>query len=304
MGKQLLTLQESLASVAKGDPVYMRWDDYRGAFNWISGPENTQGTHRIEYPAVEAPMARGRLLLVPTAQSAPTQTSDNDTAYLGIEGEVEFRIGSRTILVKPLDIIGIPAGTAYSYVNVGLANAQLCGIYAKSGGPATSGAGSKTTLEPTHMKWEEYRRDFHWTLPLAEHWGYHRGSGPLIMMEGLRGHTVRMPTGQTTPWHYAARDMLFMGISDEVEFKAGNKKMPLGPRDWIIVPAGTPYTYTNYGLKECLFFSIGGKLPAGKKGTYFSEDPGWPIRADAPTMTVEIDAHGDARVVSGSPIKP
>lgn len=302
MTKPLLTLQESLASVAKGDPVYMRWDDYRGAFKWVSGSENAPGTNRIEYPAVEAPMARGRLIVLPTGQSAAKQTRDTDTVYLGIEGDVEFTVGANRLVLKPLDIVSIPAGSSYSYVNLGLANAQLCGIYAKEDGSPSAPGAAKAAIESTHMRWQEYRRDFHWTLPLAEHWGYHRGSGPLIITNGLRGHTVRMPTGQTTPWHFAARDMLFMGISDEVEFKAGGKAMPLGPRDWIIVPAGTPYTYTNYGLAECVFFSIGGKLPPGKKGTYFSEDPGWPIRADAPTMVVEIDAHGDARVVSGSPI--
>ncbi len=102
-----------------------------------------------------------------------------------------------------------------------------------------------------HMVWDTYRRDFRWTLPLAEQWGYHRGSGPLIISDGLRGHTVRMPTGQTTPWHHAARDMLF----------------------------------------------IGGKLPPGKKGTYYAEDPGWPVRADAATIEVFVDQHGDAKVV-------
>jgi len=73
------------------------------------------------------------------------------------------------------------------------------------------------------------------------------------------------------------------------------------PMDLLLLPAGTPYTYTNYSRAETLFFSIGGKLPPGKKGIYFSADPGWPIRPDAPTMQVEIDPHGDARVVSGAP---
>jgi hypothetical protein len=60
-----------------------------------------------------------------------------------------------------------------------------------------------------------------------------------------------------------------------------------------LIPAGVPYTYTNYGLDEVVFLSIGGKLPVGKKGTYFTRDPGWPIQADAPKMDVELDAAGD-----------
>jgi quercetin dioxygenase-like cupin family protein len=297
MKNQLASLQESLDSIAKGEPVYQRWSDYRRAFKWAGADNGAIGSTILEYPAIEAPLVRGRMLMVPTAQSAPRHVDDNDTVFLCVEGEVEFTIGSQTLLLEPLDLVSIPAGTAFSYVNLGLANALLCGIYARADGKSPAPAAPKSDSPAMHMKWEQYRRDFHWTLPLAEHWGYHRGSGPLIISEGLRGHTVRIPTAQTTPWHYAARDMLFMGIQHEVAFKAAGREFALGPLDFLIIPAGTPYAYVNYGLSECVFFSIGGKLPAGKKGTYFAADPGWPIRADARTLQVEIDAHGDARVI-------
>ena len=93
---------------------------------------------------------------------------------------------------------------------------------------------------------------------------------------------------------------LFMGIYHEVEFKAGGREFALGPLDFLLIPAGTPYQYANYGLSEVVFLSIGGKLPAGKKGTYFASDPGWPIRADAETIEVVIDKYGDARVASAA----
>ena len=290
---EMPSVEESLRKVGKGDPVYMRWQDYRRAFAWRVGAERP-GENRLEYPAIEAPLVKGRVIVVPAGNAAPEQVDKAGAVFLAVEGETEFTVAGERYALKPLDLLSIPAGTRYSYMNVGLTNALLCGIFAKPDPKEPSAAPTKPIM---HMAWAHYRRDFHWTLPLAERWGYHRGSGPLIIADDLRGHTVRIPTGQTTPWHYAARDMLFMGISNEVEFKAGGGEWPLGPLDWLIVPAGTPYTYTNYALAECVFFSIGGKLPPGRKGTYFASDPGWPIRADAETMDVEIDAHGDARVI-------
>lgn len=299
MKSKLGTVQESLASIAKGEPVFQRWDDYRREFKLASGPEGEARFQRIEYPAIEAPLVKGRLVVVPTGKLTPPQMHDVDTVFLCVEGEVEVSISSQVYVLKPLDLLSIPAGSSYSYANSGLVQAQLCQITAKNDPSAPAGA-TKTAAAPHHMVWGEYRRDFGWTLPLAEQWGYHRGSGPLIISDGLRGHTVRMPIGQSTPWHYAARDMLFMGIYHEVDFAAANQVFTLTPRDFLIVPAGTPYQYTNCGLHEVVFFSIGGKLPPGKKGTYFDGDPGWPIRADAKTIQVEIDKAGDAKVVGNS----
>ncbi len=297
MKKQLLTIEESLASIAKGEPVYQRWQDYRAMAKWASGAAGASGEQRLEFPATEASLVRGRLIMVPTGQAAPAQSHEADTVYLTVEGEVEITIDSANYALKPLDLISVPAGSSYSFSNHALVNALVCEISAKNDAAGRKPAAKQ---EANHMVWERYRRDFSWTLPLAEHWGYHRGSGPLIITDGLRGHTVRQPPGQSTPWHYAARDMLFMGIYNEVEFKAAGKEFPLGPLDFLLIPAGTPYTYTNYALAEVVFLSIGGKLPPGKKGTYFAEDPGWPIRADARKIEVIIDKAGDAKVVESS----
>ena len=76
----------------------------------------------------------------------------------------------------------------------------------------------------------------------------------------LRGHLVRDPAAQSTPWHYAPRDMMFTVIDNEVEFAAAGKCWPLKPMDMLVLPAGTPYKYTNYSRMETLFFSIGGNL--------------------------------------------
>jgi mannose-6-phosphate isomerase-like protein (cupin superfamily) len=291
-------LQASLASIAQGIPVYQRWHDYRRELSWRTGGNDASGSRFVEYPAIEAPLVKGQLLMVPAAQGSNRRTADVDAVYLCVEGEAEFTVGSVTFALKPLDLLSIPAGLAYEFVNPGLTNTLLCGIYAKNDGAKPATAGSKAQPAPQHMVWTQYRRDFRWTLPWAEQWGYHRGSGPLIISDGLRGHTVRQPPGQSTPWHSPARDMLFMGIYHEVEFKAGGRVCSLGPLDFLIIPAGTPYQYNNYGLSETVFFSIGGKLPPGQKATYFASDPGWPIRGDVEELVVEIDGHGDARLVA------
>jgi len=296
MPEKLLTLQESLASVARGDPVFQAWEAYRGLFKW-SG--EAAGSHRLEYPALEASLANLRLIMVPTGQSAPPRTRDVDTVYQCFEGSIEVTIGEDRYVLNALDLLSVPAGSRYSYSNCELSNALICEVSARNEGPAAQASGAK----PIHMVWAEYRRDFKWTLPLAEQWGYHRGSGPLIITDGLRGHTVRMPTGQTTPWHHAARDMLFIGIHHEVEFRAGGRSFTLGPRDKLIVPAGTPYCYTNHGLQEVVFLSIGGKLPPGRKGTYYAQDPGWPVNPATPTIEVFVDQYGDAKVVDKSAAK-
>jgi len=291
------SVQASLAALAQGNPVYQPWQEYRRAFSWRIGARGETELRHIEYPSVEAPLVKAQLLMLPIAEASDRRSSDVDAVFLCVEGEAEFTVGSTTFVLKPLDLLSVPAGWEYEFANPGLSNSLLCGVFAKNqdARPAVSGSSSPPAA-PQHMIWAKYRRNFRWTLPWAEQWGFHRGSGPLIISDGLRGHTVRQPPGQSTPWHSPARDMVFMGIQHEVEFKAAGRDCPLGPLDFLIIPAGTPYQYTNYGLSEAVFFSIGGKLPPGQKATYFVSDPGWPIRGDVEELIVEIDGHGDARV--------
>jgi quercetin dioxygenase-like cupin family protein len=286
--------QPSPQSSSLPEPTYLRWQDYRRSFKWRTAQGKSWGANLLEYPPVEGPSFSSRLFMLPVAQTISEERDTGDVVFLGIEGDVEFNVGSEPVLLKPLDLLSVPANTVYTYVNIGLTDALMCGVFAKNDAPQS--ASTQPTGKPQHMIWNDYRRDFHWTLPLAERWGYHRGSGPLIIAEMLRGHTARMPTAQTTPWHFSPRDMLFMGIRNEVEFAAAARKWPLGRFDFLLLPAGTPFIYTNFGLDEALFFSIGGELPPGRKGSYFAEDPGWPIRADARTLDVEIDPYGDARI--------
>ena len=257
-------------------------------------PSASRDRHRLEHPPLKADSFHANLVAVPCALAVLDQTHPGDTIYLGAEGELEFTIGQQVFLLKPRDLLAIPVGTVYSYANVGLANAVMLRTFAADPEPgAVSG-------KVEHMVWQEYRARFGWTLPLAEQWGYNRGSGPLIAPPGLRGHTVRMPMAQSTPWHHVPRDLYFMVLQGEIEFGAGGKVWTLLPYDLLLVPAGTPYRYRNNKLAETVFYSMGGKLPPGKKGVYFTEDPGWPIRTNAPTFRVELDPYGDARLVANA----
>lgn len=288
-----MTLETGPATAATQEetrsPFYQLWKDYRRN---LRGVGRGSGYRRIEYPDVPGATFSGRLIVLPTGQAAEAETRDGDTVFLLSHGEVEFTVGGRHFALGPLDLLAIPAGVQFEYLNAGLEDAILCGLFAHRDEDIQEGS-----TEVEHMEWRNYRRDFRWTLPWAERWGFHRGSGPLIRPPGLRGHTVRMPIAQSTPWHFAPRDLMFMPIDGEIEFEAGGEAWPLEQFDMLLIPAFTPYRYSNYGLKEVIFLSIGGKLEPGKKGAYFASDPGWPIRSDAEMLDVEIDPYGDARVI-------
>jgi len=289
---------DSNTAAALREPSSLLWQEFRRNFALVVPEGRGWGHQRIEYPVIHGADFFGRWITLPAAQRTPVHTEPGDVVYLSVEGDIEIIVNDTLYTLKPLDLLSVPAHMPRSYVNVGLGDARLFGTYA-DGEPGSSKVPPDARVEL--MSWETSRCDFHWTLPLAERWGYHRGSGPLIRPAMLRGHLVRMPSAQTTPWHYAPRDLMFTVIDNEIEFGAAGKRWPLKPMDMLVIPAGVPYSYVNYSRSETLFLSIGGKLPPGKKSAYFTRDPGWPIRPDAPTMQVEIDAHGDARVISGAP---
>ena len=245
-------------------------------------PSASRDRHRLEHPPLKADSFHANLVAVPCALAVLDQTHPGDTIYLGAEGELEFTIGQQVFLLKPRNLLAIPVGTVYSYANVGLANAVMLRTFAADPEPgAVSG-------KVEHMVWQQYSARFGWTLPLAEQWGYHRG------------HTVRIPMAQFTPWHHVPLDLYFMVLQGEIEFGAGGKVWKLLPYDLLLVPAGTSHQYPNNTLAETLFYSMGGKLPPGKKGVYFTEDPDWPIRAHALAFLVELDPYGDACLVANA----
>ncbi len=264
----------------------MPWEDAHRLFKWTV-PEGAEwGLQWLEYPRVEGAHLSGCLIALPSGHTR-TVTEDGDAVLYGIEGEIEVVVGNGRSVLRRFDLLSIPAGMQYSCVNMGLSTAVVCGIFA-------DGKGLEAVSK--HLSWREYRRDFQWTLPLADQFGYHRASGPFLDTGTLRAHTAWQLSGQSTPWHFAPRDLLFVGTHNDVEFNAAGRQWPLSPFDLLLMPAETPYTYTNYGFTEAVFLSIGGKAPPGRTGAYFSADPGWPARADAKRLSTETDIYGNARV--------
>lgn len=271
-------------------PVFSKWRDYRRDVTVI---RNTPGQERLVYPQVPGDSFSGNLIVVPPGRQSKSVTGAADKIFLVVEGEADFYAGGNWHALVKLDMISIPAGFSFHYLNGGLDALILCEVAAFEG-PAERPQG----LGVEHWRWQDYRRDFHWTLPWAELPGFHRGSGPLLRPPQLRGHTVRFPAHQSAPWHHAARDLLFLVVDGEIEFECGGGVFPMEKLDFLMIPALMPYKYTNFGLTEEIHLSIGGILEPGRKGVYYESDPGWPVRPDAKTIPVEIDTYGDAKVTS------
>jgi quercetin dioxygenase-like cupin family protein len=272
-------------------PILLKWDDYRRGIKW----ESQGGSHLGKYPDIEGDSYRARMVMVPVAQGSGAFTSPEETVYIGVEGEVEVSLGSERHLLKPNDLLFVTANAAISYKNVGLDTALICEIVSKSHNEANAGAEVSTTTK--FMDWEDVRREFHWNLPYAETWGYHRGSGPHILTTKFRGHMVRQPPAQGCPWHATTRDIFVLQLKGEIEWTAAGQKWPLIPRDLFIMRPGIPYVYTNLGMSEAIFFDIGGPVPKNSGGTvYWKSDPGWPVRPDAELLPTELGPEGERRV--------
>jgi mannose-6-phosphate isomerase-like protein (cupin superfamily) len=255
------------------------------------------GLQQILHPEVEARNLKARLVTVPAAQSRPTQAQAVDVVFVGINGELEFKVGTGTHLLERYDIVTIAAGTPYEYRNVGFDDALMF----EATGPG-DGHNKQARLAATppgscvYWKWEEYRRGFHWQLPLANTPGNHRGSGPHVTTRTLLGHLVRQLPGQSCPWHAPARDLIFLQLRGEVVFTAAGAEWPLKPFDVFMMPEDTPYIYSNPGSQEMLFFDIGGPRPSGKDNVYYAGDPGWPPAPDAPRLELQFSPTGEARL--------
>lgn len=273
--------------------AYLSWTDARRGMFPRQAESRIAGESWIAYPAIRGASVHGRLTQLPAGHVIPVTLAPADLMLLGVRGEAAITVGAQSWTLNPLDLMILPAGTRWRAEAPGLEPVLFhethgCGSDSFDDAPAPAGG------DVTHHDWRIYRSDFKWSLPWSDRWGFRRGSGPYFGAAGLRGHTVRQPPGQATPWHYAPRDLLFMPVLGEVEFRCGGRAYPLAPYDQLIIPAGMPYQYTNTGLTEVVFLSTGGALPPGGKGRYFAADPGWPIRADAPVMDTTVDPYGNA----------
>jgi quercetin dioxygenase-like cupin family protein len=274
-----------IASPSLSQPVLLKWTEYRRSIAWKG---ERWGFHRATYPEIAVPAVLARLELLPAGQAASTVRSDLESFVLCVEGETEFRSGSQVYPLERWDILAIGPNTPYEYANVSLRHSLL---YRVSANPAGEDAGvaAKSPSGVTHMQWREYRREFHWQLPLADTWGSHRSPGPHIPLETLRGHVVRQPAGQSCPWHAGPKtaSSIFLQLSGETEFTAAGRIWSAQPLDLFMLPGGVPYIYTNVGLADAFFMTAGPKNFHGQSGVYYKSDPGWPVDPNAPTYDTE-----------------
>lgn len=111
-----------------------------------------------------------------------------------------------------------------------------------------------TLVEPTHLKWDEYRSQINWNLPDSDRWGFRRGMSPVAEMGGLSAFTILLPIGQGSPEAAEATDATFVGARGAVEFIVGDEHYVLAPRDIITIAAGTKFRYQNVDLDMALFY--------------------------------------------------
>ncbi|CAN5326148.1 hypothetical protein BH09PSE6_BH09PSE6_08850 [soil metagenome] len=271
-------------------PISLRWAEAKLGAEWIEGTTKDPHSQAFAYAMLQAPETTMRPILIPSGTTYSGGQAKADKVFLIMDGALDITVDDRAESYGEHDLVAVTAGTRFTLANPGLDGAVVCEIAAKTN------ARTDVDAAPPAMRFQEYKNRFSWTLPWAERFGYHRGSGPLIVTDEIRGHTVRMPVGQATPWHYAARDLMFMGIHNEVTFMADGQSFPLRRFDMLLIPSGVPYSYKNVDFGEAFFISIGGKLIPGNKGTYFDADPGYPVNPAARTLEVYIDANGDAKL--------
>lgn len=288
-------------------PVLLKWKDYRRNLAWDPSSTDSWGSHRATYPKIEADYLTGQMVLLPSAQGIAPESKTDAAIFVGAKGTVEVTVDNRTFLIGPRDVLAIPAETAYQYANVDLDAALLFTLIAKGrpdGLADTVDVASRvedwpeSSRTPIYMPWQEVRCHFTWHLPRAEKWGWHRGSGPHFFCGPIRGHLVRQPSAQSCPWHAPTRDLIFLQLDGEVEFNAAGRRWHLEPLDLLMMPANTPYVYTNIGLIESLFCDTGGRAPAGTASVYYESDPGWPVDPAAEILETVSGHEGEPRAAS------
>lgn len=147
---------------------------------------------------------------------------------------------------------------------------------AERGGAASDGSAL--------LPWQASLDGFTLRSPLARQPGMRRFSGPFLDAGGLTSHLVRSPQGEGSPWHALPSDLLVLQLEGEVRFDAAGAHRRLRPLDLLLIPAGVPYRYENVGTGAALFFDVFERPRPGEGAVYWQDDPGWPVRPDAPLL--------------------
>ena len=270
--------------------VHFKWNDYRRSYSTRAG--NGWGSHVLEYAEIDAGTLKARLLVVPVGQGSVPRVETEDLVLVNLSGAVQVEVGSSAVVMVVRDQLTIPAGTTYRFFNIDLNSAVL--FAARNIATTSTDVKGGPSGASMHMLWDDCRRRFRWGLPFADKWGMHRGSGPRVSTEHLVGHMVQQPVGQGSPWHASSRDLIFIQLEGSVQFNAAGERWGLEPFDLFMMRYGTPYSYSNVGTTEVLFFDIGGNAYAAGGSTYYADDPGWPVRADAVKLSTALDPTGSS----------
>jgi len=265
---------------ALSGPIHFPWESVRRTLDWKLPHADRFGFHRGMYTPMNSSDVQARLVRVPAGQSSPVHRSSAETVIVGLIGEVEFSIGGERALMTARDLLQVPADMPRSYLNVGLTDAIFFAAQPRPE-PGTAhgvtyredesaaGWSAPDDVNVSHLRWEDYRRQVIYRGGFVQQFGSHRGIHPHIQGTTIKGHVVRVPGGQGSPWHTVGGDVIFLGLHGEFEVYAEKQAFALGPMDVLVLPPPM-YALQNVGLSEGLYFSINTKSGTATKMEYFA----------------------------------
>jgi gentisate 1,2-dioxygenase len=203
--------------------------------------------------------------------------SKDDHIWLQIRGELKLSAGNNRFDLSPRDLIYLPADQPLTLMTIGPDEAMVLELSVTT---SECAAGSQPAILHAYR---DYASRVSWDLPLARQWGYVRGSFPAIRTPTAWAHLMRMLPGQTAPVHSIPSDLIFIGLEESTEFEILNATYELGPYDLMVVPADTPYKYSNYGFSESIFLDFGLSAPAGRSARYFVDGQAATLEGSIPS---------------------
>jgi mannose-6-phosphate isomerase-like protein (cupin superfamily) len=252
------------------DVRLVAWTGYRRQLAW----QDTEGDgFRIALgPSIEARGLSARLIRLPPGPGGTGAYLDSaaDRIWLQVRGDLELGIGAVNLALTARDLAYLPAGEPLRLTSIGEVEAVGLEITIEPAG------GDPEPARPAAFahRWADYSPKVRWDLPLASQWGFARGSFPPISIPGAWAHLMRHLPGQSAPVHSIPTDLIFIGLEEIAEFEILGETYNLGPYDLMVVPADTPYKYSNYGFAEAIFLDVGLTAAPGHRSRYFIDGAG------------------------------
>jgi quercetin dioxygenase-like cupin family protein len=275
---------------------HFKWEDYRRTINWGLMEAQRFGLHRGVHAPMDSSDLESRVLRLPAGQASPVHRVAADIVGVALAGEIDCIVGEQRFALKECDLLEVGADVPRSYFNPGLTDALLFVAAARpqqgdrhqvSYQLEQDEPGWEPASDPQvrHVPLADYRRRVIYRGGMVQTYGFHRGVMPHVQGEALRGHVVRVPAGQGSPWHSVGGDVTFVGMVGEIEVYAESQAFALGPRDVLVLPPPV-YALQNVGLTDGMYFSINAKPASPPKIAYFdSAVLGDPLAGPGDEMT-------------------